>query len=91
MNTCKFWSQILIVAGVWYLMLTFVAGGALVIARAILGVLTISGCLYRLPRPTNTKQITVTAKKKGASHERQVADNQEYSLRLDDPEFFDGV
>jgi hypothetical protein len=50
-----------IAAGAWYLILTFMAGGALGVACASLGVLTIGGCLYRLSRPMKTKTMPVLA------------------------------
>jgi hypothetical protein len=56
------WLSLLgIAAGAWYLMLAFVAGGAVGAVCAATGVLTIGGCIYRLNRTTETAATTATA------------------------------
>ncbi len=50
-----------IAAGAWYLMLAFIAGGAIAVACAATGVLTIGGCFYRLSRRAKTTTMTEAA------------------------------
>jgi hypothetical protein len=56
------WLSLLgIAAGAWYLYLSSVAGGVIAVTCALLGALTIGGCIYRLTRQARTTTMTAAA------------------------------